>query len=87
MANVNVSVIKNAKVVLERGIIFDGVIVVADGRIAAFGKSAEVEIPTGAKVIDAKGAYVGPGFVDIHVHGGGGFSTCTEPVEASAFFL
>ncbi len=87
MASVNVSVIQNAKVVLERGIIWDGVIIVADGRIAAFGKSGEVEIPTGAKVIDAGGAYVGPGFVDIHVHGGGGYSTCFEPEKASAFFL
>ena len=87
MAYKNVSVIQNAKVVLEGGIIFDGVIVVADGKIAAVGKRGVVEIPTGAKVIDAKGAYVGPGFVDIHVHGGGGYSTCFEPEKASAFFL
>ena len=82
-----IKVIENAKVVLERGIIWDGVIVISGERIAAFGKRAEVDIPDGAEHIDANGAYVGPGFVDIHVHGGGGYSTCYNPVEASEFFL
>ena len=79
--------IKNAKVVHERGIIWDGVIVISDGRILDFGKKEDVEIPDGAEIIDAEGAYVGPGFVDIHVHGGGGFSTCFNAEEAGEFFL
>ena len=83
----NMKVIENAKVVLERGIIFDGVIVICDGRISAFGKAGEVEIPEGVEHIDASGAYVGPGFVDIHVHGGGGFQTSDDPKEAAQHFL
>ncbi len=31
------------------------------------------EIPHGTLRIDAQGQYVSPGFIDIHVHGGGGF--------------
>ena len=80
-------VIENAKVVHERGIIWDGVIVIKDGVILDYGKRTAVDIPTGALTVDAKGAYVGPGFVDIHVHGGGGYSTCFEPYKASEFFL
>ena len=82
-----IKVIENAKVVLENGIIWDGVIVIDGERILSFGKNGEVEIPEGAEHIDAKGAYVGPGFVDIHVHGGGGFQTSTNPKEAAAHFL
>ena len=79
--------ITNCQVVLETGILWDATLLLADDKIAAFGPMKDVEIPEGAKVIDAKGKYVGPGFVDLHVHGGGGYSTCYHPVEAAEFFL
>ena len=41
------------------------------GRIAAIG--ANIEAPNATEV-DATGCVVGPGFIDVHVHGGGGFS-------------
>ena len=63
--------IKNAKLVLETGILWDAVLAVEGDRIAAYGPASEMEIPVGADVMDANGLYVGPGFVDIHVHGGG----------------
>jgi len=83
----DMTVIENAQLVLENGILWDGVLLLSGGRILAFGKRGALEIPKQANRIDAGGAYVGPGFVDIHVHGGGGFSTCFDPVEASEFFL
>ena len=87
MENKKIKVIENAKVVLENGIIWDGVIVIDGERILSAGKCEAVEIPDGAEVIDAKGAYVGPGFVDIHVHGGGGTNTYEDPVKTANFFL
>ena len=50
----------------------DGVVVCADGRIAAVGARGEVTVPAGAQMVDARGGYIAPGFVDIHSHGGGG---------------
>jgi len=79
--------IHNAKVVLERGILFDGVILLDGDRIAAVGDRRELEIPADAEMIDAEGAYVGPGFVDIHVHGGNGHMFDSEPLEAAEHFL
>ena len=79
--------IKNAKVVLEHGIIFDGLILVENDRIMNVGSAAEVVIPDGAEIFDAAGAYVGPGFVDIHVHGGNGHFFYAEPEEAAQHFL
>ncbi len=38
-------------------------------------------------VVDAEGAYVGPGVVDIHVHEGGHVSTSFDPTEAAEYFL
>lgn len=79
--------IQNAKVVLEHGILWDGVILVEGERIAAVGKRGEVEIPAGAEIVDAGGRYVGPGFVDIHVHGGNGHRTALDPIGAAEYFL
>ena len=79
--------IHNAKVVLERGILFDGAIVLEGDRILKVGNRREVEIPAGAEMIDAEGAYVGPGFVDIHVHGGNGYMFDAEPLQAAEHFL
>ncbi|XID90936.1 N-acetylglucosamine-6-phosphate deacetylase [Paenibacillaceae bacterium WGS1546] len=39
---------------------------VGDGRMAG-------EIPAGARIVDLEGRLVLPGFVDVHVHGGGGW--------------
>jgi len=45
----------------------DGCVVVdADGSVSACGEAAAVEVPYGARVIEA--AWVGPGLVDEHVH-------------------
>ncbi|MBQ4517893.1 MAG: N-acetylglucosamine-6-phosphate deacetylase [Clostridia bacterium] len=79
--------IVNGNIVLENGIIWDGVLLIDGNKIVSFGKSADVQIPENADIIDAEGTYVGPGFVDIHVHGGQTYQTYENPVEACRFFL
>lgn len=64
----SVKIFKNGRVVLPNGIT-DSPIIVKDGKIVAFSEDTEYK---NAKVIDADGGYILPGFVDIHVHGGGG---------------
>ncbi len=79
--------ITNANVVLEGGILWDGALLISDGKIVGIGETREMEIPRDAEIIDAKGAYVGPGFVDIHVHGGNGYSTHGDVINAAKYFL
>lgn len=64
--------------VLPDKVLSDTPLLIADGRIAAIG----VPCPDGAEVIDAKGGYVLPGFIDIHVHGGGDADMMDESIEA-----
>ena len=40
------------------------------------------EIPANSQVIDAKGCYVSPGLIDVHVHGSCGADTMDQSVEA-----
>src|SRR3954465_15942926 len=47
-----------------------GSVLLDDAAIVAVGE--RVEIPAGPEVIDARGGYVAPGFLDVHVHGGAG---------------
>ena len=79
--------IENAQIVLEQGILWNGVLLVEGDRISAVGKAEEIKIPQGVERIDAEGAYVGPGFVDIHVHGGNGHFLYAEPELAAEHFL
>jgi imidazolonepropionase-like amidohydrolase len=46
----------------------DMTVIVASQRIVAVGKSIDVRIPRGAKVVPANGKYLIPGLWDMHVH-------------------
>lgn len=79
--------IENANVVLESGILRNGAILVENDRITAVGKREDMCLPEDTHFVDAKGLYVGPGFVDIHNHGGNGSRFDTDPVGAAQYFL
>ncbi|MGP3533924.1 amidohydrolase family protein [Microbacterium sp. RD1] len=46
----------------------DSTVVVVDGRVAATGPSASVDVPAGAEVHDYSGGYLIPGLMDANVH-------------------
>jgi imidazolonepropionase-like amidohydrolase len=49
---------------VSHGTIENGVLILADGKIAAVGTAAEVKVPKGAQIVDAKGMTVYPGLID-----------------------
>jgi len=57
-----------------------GSVVLEDGKILGV-HSGTVEVPD-AEIIDAEGNYVSPGFIDIHIHGGGGADFMDGTLEA-----
>ena len=59
----------NATVVMPDYYIPGGTILIDGEKIAAVGTKVDT---AGAEIIDAKGAYVGPGLIDIHTHAAGG---------------
>ena len=77
----------NTKLILEDGIIFDGVITWENGKILQLGNADEVQIPADAELIDAKGLYTAPGFVDIHNHGAQFALFSDEPLKCAEHFL
>jgi N-acetylglucosamine-6-phosphate deacetylase len=77
----------NAQIVLENEIIENGVLLIGEGKIRNFGEENVIDIPKSAEIFDAKGLYIGPGFVDIHCHGGNGCRFDQDPVGAANYFL
>lgn len=51
--------------------------------VVAVGPQGELPVPSDARVVDATGLVVGPGFVDIHCHGGGDAWVHLDPVTAT----
>ncbi|ERJ59090.1 N-acetylglucosamine-6-phosphate deacetylase [Sphingobacterium paucimobilis] len=73
----------NAQVISPNSIIDRGWVSIKDGRIVTIGdyKTLPKEGLQG-EIIDAQGLYLSPGFVDIHVHGGGGADFMDNELEA-----
>jgi len=49
---------------VSHGTIENGVLAIADGKIAAVGEAGTVKIPAGAEIVDAHGLTVYPGLID-----------------------
>lgn len=52
----------------HEGVLADQTVIVREGKIAELGPSASIRVPSGARIIDAKGKYLIPGLTDAHVH-------------------
>ncbi len=76
--------IVNTHIVMPDYLIPGGTIVIEDGKILDFGKKICTE---GMEVIDAKGAYTGPGLIDIHTHADGETFFHEDAVKAAKTLL
>lgn len=84
--------VSNGRLVAVDGIVEDGLVIVHDGKIAyagsreGAGRAGFASDAPGAQqnpnFIDAGGGYICPGFIDIHVHGGGGSDVMDGTREA-----
>jgi N-acetylglucosamine-6-phosphate deacetylase len=75
----SVTALKNARVVTPQGVIDRGWVGIRDGRISAVG---DRDAPAGAE--DLGGAWLLPGYIDLHVHGGGGHDAAASPQDLAA---
>jgi len=70
----------NGHIITPQGILENGNILVVDGKIVEI-SARDIDAP-GALDIDVRGNYISPGFIDIHVHGGGGHDFMDNTVDA-----
>ncbi|MGH2360251.1 MAG: amidohydrolase family protein, partial [bacterium] len=77
-------VIINGRVVASRAVLEKHCVVIEEGKINQVTPTSQVIWAEDAQVIDADGAYVAPGFIDMHAHGALGRDTMEASVEALA---
>src|SRR6218665_90243 len=70
----------NGRVLAPFGIIPKGTVLIFGEKITAISEG-DIEI-SDVLVIDAEGKYISPGFIDIHIHGGGGADFMDGDAEA-----
>ncbi|GHE39535.1 N-acetylglucosamine-6-phosphate deacetylase [Sphingobacterium griseoflavum] len=73
-------IIVNGRIITPAGIVEGHTLYIEGKRIAALGTADYGDDKV--ERIDAKGMYVSPGFIDLHVHGGGGADFMDGTVEA-----
>lgn len=78
------TVIRGGRVLTPDAEISDGVVIIDGGRIAYVGAAVDSPLIASSDEIeiDANGGIVCPGFIDMHVHGGGGADTMDGTDEA-----
>lgn len=79
--------IENARVILPDRMLADGAILVQGDTLVAADSRQSLPCPPRARRLDARGCTVGPGFVDIHAHGGGGIAFYDDPAGAAQYHL
>lgn len=70
----------NGHILTPYRVIRNGTVVLSEGKVVEVA-AGNVEVP-GAKEIDAEGNFIAPGFIDMHVHGGGGHDFMDGSEEA-----
>lgn len=75
------SAIVNAKIIFEDKIVED-MVVIFDANIKAVVGKDESDKYANCRIIDANGAYLSAGFIDLHIHGSGGADTMDASYDA-----
>lgn len=70
----------NGRVITTQRIISDATVLIVDNKISEI-RAGDIECPD-AQVIDVEGKYISPGFLDIHIHGGGDHDFMDGSVDA-----
>lgn len=71
----------HGSIILEDAVLEDGAVAVRQGVIFWVGPTADCK-DTSDKTVDLGGFYLSPGFIDLHVHGGGGIDCTVGDPEA-----
>ena len=75
-------IITNGKIILPTSIETDKILICINQKIRQIVASNEFMPQPDDQIIDAAGNYVAPGFIDMHIHGGGGHDFMDGTVEA-----
>lgn len=68
----DLTILTNGTIITPVREIPDGAVIIENGLIKNLGPSYEINLTEAKQVIDVRGAYISPGFIDLHLHGAWG---------------
>ena len=68
------------RVLIDRTVIDDGVVILLGDKILEVGRRGHVDIPVNPRRLDVPDRIISPGFIDVHIHGSGGCHAEDDPV-------
>lgn len=80
----------NAELIMPDHRVPNGFVIIEDGLIKDYGTMDKIGEIDGYEIVDAEGAFAGPGFIDIHTHASGGnvfYQKRDEACEAAKYSL
>lgn len=75
-------IIKDVNIITPFDVLYDGEVLIENGKIVGVGKDEELSGASADDVIYGKGQYLAPGFIDIHNHGNSGYDVMDSTEEA-----
>ena len=82
MINKDKTIILNGTIITPFQLLKDKAICIEKGKISSIKDRRYIINHVNTEIIDAAGGFIVPGFIDIHVHGGGGFDVMDGDYEA-----
>ena len=70
------------QLVAPTGIVAQPLLLVAEGKIVEIAGLSERMAPAGVPVVDLGDVVIAPGYIDLHIHGGGGFDVMDDDAAA-----
>jgi N-acetylglucosamine-6-phosphate deacetylase len=70
---------QHASLITPQDVISDGTLIIDQGKMVALGGGGRVTVPLNAQIVDLRGLWVAPGFIDIQINGAFGMDFTESP--------
>jgi N-acetylglucosamine-6-phosphate deacetylase len=70
------------KLIAPAQVVDHPLLLVEDGKILEVATQPGRRVPAGAQALDFRGGWIAPGYIDLHIHGGGGYDVMDEDPAA-----